>query len=375
MSNPIEGRLQHADHHRLRRAFSALRIARPHALTYAGAFALVLVLAASVIAGLCFGAYPISLAALWDSLLAFAHDAPVSTAADRAASVLVQLRAPRVALAVMVGAAFGTVGSALQALFRNPLADPGLIGVSSGAALGASLMIVFGSALFTRFGLRADEVIACAAFAGAMAVTVFVYRLGSSQGRVQLSVLLLSGIAANALAGAIIGTLSYIASDAQLRSLTFWSLGSLGSAQWRTLGAIGPFVAIGIVLIAMNAQRLNLMQLGETEALYLGVPVRRVKRVTLLAAALVVGVLVSCTGQIGFIGLVAPHCVRLACGPDLRIVLPGSALLGAILTVLADLAARTIAAPAELPLGILTALIGAPFFLLLIVNQRRLLGD
>ncbi|TCG09121.1 heme ABC transporter permease [Paraburkholderia steynii] len=237
------------------------------------------------------------------------------------------------------------------------------------------MKIVSGSTLFARFGARADEAIACAAFLGAMTVTVLVYRLGSSQGRVQLSVLLLSGIAANALAGAIIGMLSYVASDAQLRSLTFWSLGSLGSAQWRTLGAIAPFVAAGIALIAMNAQTLNLMQLGETEAHYLGVRVRRVKRAHVARGCAGRRALVSCTGQIGFIGLVAPHCVRLACGPDQRRVLRASALLGAILTVLADLAARTIAAPAELPLGILTAMIGAPFFLLLIVRQRRLLGD
>ena len=363
MSQEIDGHLQRAPK-------PSRGVAASGYVAYAGFAVLFLVLAASVIAALCFGAYPVSPATLFDSLSASAP-----SAADRAVAVLVQLRAPRVALAVMVGAGFGAVGSALQALFRNPLADPGLIGVSSGAALGASLMIVCGSALFAHPGAHADEAIACAAFIGAMVVTVLVYRLGSSQGRVQLSILLLSGIAANALAGAIIGMLSYVASDAQLRSLTFWSLGSLGSAQWRTLGAIAPFVTGGIALIAMKTPALNLMQLGESEAHYLGVRVRRVKRVTLLAAALVVGALVSCTGQIGFIGLVAPHCVRLACGPDQRRVLPGSALLGAILTVLADLAARTVAAPAELPLGILTAMIGAPFFLLLIVRQRRLPGD
>ena len=213
-----------------------------------------------------------------------------------------------------------------------------------------------------------------AAFAGALAVSALVYRLAAARGRLALPLLLLAGIAINALVGAAIGLLTYIADDAQLRSLTFWSLGSLGGAQWPVLGAVLPFVLLGVVLIARHSHALNALQLGETEAQHLGVSTQAVKRTVLVASALSVGALVSCTGVIGFIGLVAPHCVRLACGPDQRVVMPGAMLLGALLTVLADLAARTVASPAEVPLGILTALLGAPFFLMLLWRSRSQLG-
>ncbi|WP_010094605.1 FecCD family ABC transporter permease, partial [Burkholderia ubonensis] len=196
----------------------------------------------------------------------------------------------------------------------------------------------------------------------------------ASRGRLALPLLLLAGIAINALAGAAIGLLTFAANDAQLRTLTFWSLGSLGGAQWPALAAVTPCVAIGCALLARERDALNALQLGETEALHLGVPVQRLKRRVLVAVALAVGALVSCAGIIGFIGLVAPHCIRLACGPDQRIVMPGAALLGALLTLAADLAARTVAAPAEIPLGVLTALLGAPFFLALLWKNRGALG-
>ncbi|WP_321815319.1 MULTISPECIES: iron ABC transporter permease [unclassified Paraburkholderia] len=372
-----------------------LRLARPTAaaspvargprsrapLVFAG---LGVLLAATVLAAVCMGAYPISPAALWQAFMS--GDLHAGAQADRSALVLLELRLPRVAMALLVGAGFGAAGSALQALLRNPLADPGLIGVSSGAALGASLLIVFGAALLPHLGAfwpavfaggiapGSSQLTAIAAFVGALGVTLGVYRIASSNGRVVLPILLLAGVAANALAGAVIGTLSYVASDAQLRSLTFWSLGSLADAKWSTLSAIAPFVIVGIVTMAAHTRALNAMQLGELEAHYLGVPVKRVKHSILLASALTVGALVSSTGQIGFIGLVAPHCVRLLCGPDQRVVLPGAMLLGALLTVAADLAARTLVAPAEIPLGVLTALLGAPFFIVLILRSRRHFG-
>ncbi|WP_322087025.1 iron ABC transporter permease [Burkholderia sp. BCC1999] len=324
----------------------------------------VLVCAMSVVA-LCVGAYRIPLAQAWAALTGDAD-------AQQARAVLFDIRAPRVALALLVGGGFGATGAAMQALFRNPLADPGLVGVSSGAALGATTMIVLGPALFaTHVSAAALPV---AAFAGALAVAALVYRLAASRGRLALPLLLLAGIAINALVGAAIGLLTFVADDAQLRSLTFWSLGSLGGAQWSALAAVMPCVAIGCVLLARERDALNALQLGETEALHLGVPVQRLKRRVLVAVALAVGALVSCAGIIGFIGLVAPHCVRLACGPDQRIVLPGAALLGALLTLAADLAARTVAAPAEIPLGVLTALLGAPFFLALLWKRRGALG-
>ncbi|WP_071331868.1 FecCD family ABC transporter permease [Burkholderia contaminans] len=323
-----------------------------------------LVCAMSVVA-LCVGAYRIPLAEAWAALTGDA-------AAQQARAVLLDIRSPRVALALLVGGGFGATGAAMQALFRNPLADPGLVGVSSGAALGATTMIVLGPVLSAAHVSAAA--LPVAAFAGALAVAALVYRLAASRGRLALPLLLLAGIAINALVGAAIGLLTFVADDAQLRSLTFWSLGSLGGAQWPALAAIAPCVAIGGALLARERDALNALQLGETEALHLGVPVQRLKRRVLVAVALAVGALVSCSGIIGFIGLVAPHCVRLVCGPDQRVVLPGAALFGALLTLTADLAARTVAAPAEIPLGVLTALLGAPFFLALLWKSRGALG-
>jgi iron complex transport system permease protein len=328
----------------------------------------------ATLAAICIGAYRMTPSLVWSALFAsptaMAHD----TALQQAHSVVLNIRLPRVLLALLVGAGFGAAGSALQALFRNPLADPGLIGISSGAALGASTLIVLGPLLGASIGAMSLYFLPIAAFIGALAVSAVVYRLAAARGRLALPLLLLAGIAINALAGAAIGLLTYIANDAQLRSLTFWSLGSLGGAQWSVLAAVLPFVLLGVVLIARHSHALNALQLGETEAQHLGVPAQKVKRTVLVASALSVGALVSCTGVIGFIGLVAPHCIRLACGPDQRVVMPGAMLLGAALTVLADLAARTVAVPAEVPLGILTALMGAPFFLMLLWRSRSQLG-
>ncbi|WP_417629165.1 FecCD family ABC transporter permease [Paraherbaspirillum soli] len=290
-------------------------------------------------------------------------------------SVLLDIRLPRILLAVLVGCGFGAAGSAMQALFRNPLADPGLIGVSSGAALGAALTIVLGNALWPD-ALRAVGIYATmlAAFAGALAVALLVYRIAATRGRLALPLLLLAGIAINAVVGAAIGLLIYVASDDQLRTLTFWNLGSLAGAQWPLLAVAGPVVLLSVAALARHSAALNAMLLGEAEAMHLGVPVQAIKRQVLIASALCVGALVACTGTIGFIGLVAPHCIRLACGPDQRVVLPGALLFGAVLTLAADLAARTVAAPAEMPLGILTALLGGPFFLVLLWRRRAQLG-
>lgn len=293
----------------------------------------------------------------------------------QARAVLLQIRLPRILLAILVGCGFGAAGSAMQALFRNPLADPGLIGVSSGAALGAALTIVMGTALWPQ-ALRIAGIYApiLAAFIGALVVAMLVYRIAASHGRLALPLLLLSGIAINAVAGAGIGLLIYVASDDQLRTLTFWNLGSLAGAQWSLLAVAIPIVGLSIAALARHSNALNAMLLGESEALHLGVPVQAIKRQILIASALCVGALVACTGTIGFIGLVAPHCIRLACGPDQRIVLPGAILFGATLTLAADLVARTVAAPAEMPLGILTALLGGPFFLVLLWRRRSQLG-
>ena len=289
----------------------------------------------------------------------------------RQAAVLNAIRLPRVILALATGAGLAVAGALMQGLFRNPLADPALIGVSAGAALAAAFVIVLGATWapgVTR--VLGAWTLPVAAFAGALAVTTIVYRIGASGGFVALSSMLLAGIALNALAMAGVGLLSYLATDEQLRNLTFWNFGSLAGATWQVLAAVLPPAIGAIAMGLLLARPLNALALGETQAAHLGVDVTRVKRTAIVATALAVGALVAATGVIGFIGLVAPHAVRLACGPDHRIVIPGSALLGALLVVAADAVARSVVAPAELPIGILTASLGAPFFLALLMRGR-----
>lgn len=288
------------------------------------------------------------------------------------AGVLWNLRLPRVLLAVLVGALLGMAGAALQALFRNPLADPGLIGVSSGAALAVALAVVFVPAWWPA--LTPDQLLVLQpvmAFVGGVLTTTLVYLLGRVGGVVSVPAMLLAGIALNALAMAVIGLASYVATDEQLRNLTFWNLGSLAAASWGVLGLVAGLGLLALAGLLVLAPSLNALALGEAEARHLGLPVERVKTALVLLCALAVGAAVAFCGVIGFLGLVAPHCVRLLCGPDARVLLPGAALLGAVLTVGADTLARTWVAPAELPIGVLTALLGAPFFLGLLLHAQR----
>ena len=291
------------------------------------------------------------------------------------AAVLTAIRLPRVILGVLVGAGLAVAGAAMQGLFRNPLADPGLIGVSSGAALAAVTMIVLGSSFGLLSGLQAGLgllALPFAAFVGGLATTLLIYRLSSVGGRVAVATMLLAGIAIAALSGACTGLLTFVASDAQLRSITFWSLGSLGGATWNADAAVAPFLLLAIMLIPRYARALNAMLLGESEAGHLGVNVERVKRIVIVLTALCVGASVAVTGIIGFVGLIVPHLLRGLIGPDHRFVLPGAVLLGSSLLLGADLIARTIVSPAELPIGIVTAILGAPFFLWLLLKGRRL---
>ncbi|MCK6629243.1 MAG: iron ABC transporter permease [Anaerolineae bacterium] len=286
--------------------------------------------------------------------------------------VLLAIRLPRVVLGLLIGAALAVSGAAVQGLFRNPLADPTLIGIASGAALAAVAVIVLGATLFA--GLTAWlglYTLPLAAFVGGMATTLLVYRLASNGGRTVVTTLLLAGIAINALTGAATGLLTFVATDEQLRSITFWGLGSLGGATWQSVATVTPFVILPLIGIPYLARPLNVLLLGEAEAGHLGVNVERVKQVIVLLVALAVGATVSVAGIIGFVGLVTPHLLRLLVGPDHRRLLPGSALLGATLLLAADLIARTIVIPAELPIGIVTAMLGAPFFLWLLLQDRR----
>jgi iron complex transport system permease protein len=287
-------------------------------------------------------------------------------------SVLTAIRIPRVLMGMLIGAGLAVSGAAMQGLFRNPLADPSLIGISSGAAIAAVTMIVLGATfaneLYKQLGTFALPLVA---FLGAVGATLIVYRLSVVNGRTVVATMLLAGIAVNALLGAGTGFLTFIATDTQLRNITFWSLGSIGGATWRSVSAIAPFVVIAIGLLPRLARVLNAMALGEAEAGHLGFDVERAKTVIVLLVALAVGASVALAGIIGFVGLIVPHLVRLLLGPDHRGVLPGAALLGAALLLAADLVARTVVAPAELPIGIVTAMLGAPFFLWLLLRDRR----
>lgn len=289
------------------------------------------------------------------------------------AAVFWHLRLPRVLLAALVGAALAVAGACLQSLFRNPLADPALVGVSSGAAVAVAGMIVLGGAVWSA----ADSplLLPLVAFIGAVVAAVVVYRIGTSSQGVSVAAMLLAGIAINALALALIGLASFMATDEQLRNLTFWSLGSLSAASWPVMAMLAAGVVPAVAIMLSLTRGLNALALGEAEAFHLGIHVERLKAWAILGCALAVGACVAFCGIIGFVGLVAPHMVRLLAGPDARWVMPGSALLGASLMVVADMAARTLAAPAEIPIGVLTALIGAPFFLGLLLRARsRMLG-
>lgn len=287
-------------------------------------------------------------------------------------AVLWDIRLPRVVLGALVGATLAVAGATLQGLFRNPLADPALIGVSSGAALAAVAVIVLGATVLQGLNeLLGVFTLPLAAFGGGLLTTLLVYRLANVGGRTSVATMLLAGIAINALVGACTGMLTYIADDQQLRSLTFWSMGSLGGANWSQVAAVAPIMILALVVLTLQARALDALLLGEAEAGHLGFDAERIKRQCVVWVALAVGMAVAMSGIIGFLGLVVPHLLRLALGPNHRYVLPGSLLLGATLLITADLAARVSVAPAELPIGMLTAVLGGPFFLWLLWRSRR----
>jgi iron complex transport system permease protein len=316
------------------------------------------------------GAYQIDPAgivrALWAAITGTQDGSP-------AQMIFLNIRLPRLLLGLAAGAGLGLSGALMQGMFRNPLADPGLIGVSSGAALAAGITIVMGAMWFPQLPRALGSwTLVLMAFAGGLSVTALIYGLSQSEGGTRIGVMLLAGIAINALAGAGLGFLSFMATDEQLRNIQFWLLGSLGGARWSAVILVGAIVFIAVCAGLSMARPLNAIALGEAQAYLLGVDVERIKRRAVLVTAMAVGAVTASTGIIGFIGLVAPHCVRLVAGPDHRVVLPASAMLGAALVLLADSVARTVLKPAEVPLGVLTAFVGVPFFLLLL---RRFKGS
>jgi len=287
-------------------------------------------------------------------------------------SVLWNIRLPRVLIAILIGASLAVSGASMQGLFRNPLADPGLIGISSGASFAAVGTIVAGTKLLPHVAaVTSLYTLSVVTFFGAFVTMLVVYRLAHVNGRVMVTTMLLAGIAINALAGALTGFFTYNANDAQLRSITFWTLGSLGGATWTNVTALLPFTLIPVFVLPRLSKTLNALALGENTAMHLGINIESAKRLIIVLTALCVGASVAVAGIIGFVGLVIPHIVRIIAGPDHRNLLPLSALTGAVLLMAADLLCRTAFAPSEVPIGIVTALVGAPFFLYVLIKERK----
>lgn len=286
--------------------------------------------------------------------------------------LVLNIRLPRIVLAAVAGAGLAISGAAIQGLFRNPLADQTLIGVTSGAMLFAVLSIVLmGSFLATFSELLRQASVALFAFLGGLSTTYLVYFLSRRNGKTYVMTMLLAGIAISAFAAAITGIFIYLSDDQQLRDITFWSLGSFSGANWIQVSICLPIIGLGVLILIRYAKSLNAILLGEQEAAYLGIPVEQVKSRIILITALIIGACIAMSGIIGFVGLVIPHFLRLLKGTDYRYLLKSAAILGATFMVLADTMARTVIAPAELPIGILTAMVGAPFFLWLLIQSQQ----
>lgn len=313
------------------------------------------------------GAYPLSVKRIFT--LSFGEIGGGKDASEY--FLLWHLRIPRILLAILVGASLSMAGAAVQGLFRNPLAEPSLIGVTAGSMLAAVFCIVSGAVLGLQFGQYLGQFsLASMAFLGGLGTTLLVYRLSQQNGRTSTATMLLAGVAITALCGAATGLFSYFSTEEQLRDITFWSLGSLSGASWESVLVMTVFFTIAAILLFPLAKPLNALLLGEEEASFMGVELEPLKWRVVIGASLAVGGSVALSGMIGFLGLLVPHLIRLSFGADHRFLLPASAVLGAILLLLADSFARTILAPAELPIGILTSFLGAPFFLWLILKSK-----
>lgn len=289
---------------------------------------------------------------------------------DYAEVIIQQVRLPRTLLAIAVGGILAMCGTVMQGLFRNPLADPGIIGVSAGASLGAAIAIVLFGGVITHTGLLVLGTVPVFAFIGGALATFAIYYMGTSSNGTSVTIMLLAGVALGALAGAGLGLLNYFADDQELRDLSLWTMGSLAGASWDTL--ILAYLSLGLLAFCFQryAKPLNALLLGESEARHLGINVQRLKRNLILLTAAGVGVTVALAGMIGFIGLVVPHIGRMLTGPDHRSLIPVSLLLGGLVLLVSDMLARTLVAPLEIPVGIITAALGAPFFLVLLLKQR-----
>ena len=334
--------------------------------------ALVAVSAAAFAFSITMGA---SNASVIDVITSMVRGSADSALSNRDRIVIFDIRLPRAILGFLIGGGLAVSGAVMQGLFRNPLADPGLIGVSAGSSLGAVAMIVLGGGVLAPvvhiLGIFALPI---AAFIGGLVTTLLLYKVATRHGQTSIATLLLAGIALGSLALAATGILIYMADDRQLRDLTFWSMGSLAGSTWSKVTGAGPIIILSLLPLPFMARGLNALTLGEAAAFHMGVAVQRLKNVAIVSAAAAVGASVAVSGGIGFVGIVVPHILRMIIGPDHRFLLPASALLGGSLLIVADVVARTIVAPAELPIGILTAGVGGPFFLWMLLRQRSRLS-
>lgn len=332
------------------------------ALLFALSAGTLVVLAASIR----FGAIDFSVPAIWHALASLFPGQPAPTLDQR---IFLELRLPRAVLCLLVGASLGVGGTLMQALFRNPIVEPGLVGTSSGAAFGSALFFVLGGALGLGTSLWSLPFAACL---GGILSTYLVFLLARSRedGRASIVMLLLTGLAVNALFMSAIGFLSYIARDPQARSITFWSLGTLSGASWRSVQVVAVSTIGGTLVALRYAKQLNALMIGEEEATYLGVNVNRLKWIILSVNVVIVAVATAFTGVISFVGLIVPHILRMMRGADNGFLIVGSALTGAMLLSLADLIARLSLRPAELPIGIVTSAVGVPVFLFLLRHRQ-----
>ena len=276
------------------------------------------------------------------------------------------IRLPRIILAIIVGMALASAGAVMQGLFRNPLADPGLLGISSGASLMVGMTILF-PAVFPPIMMLYGKMVA--AFAGSLFICALIY-LYSLNEQCNLAKMILLGVAINAIIGAVMGGLSYISDESQLRQISLWSMGHLGKGSWNLVIVSLSLIFPALLCLIKLAHQLNILQLGDEDAHYLGINVERTKRYLLLLCAVLIGTSVAVSGIIAFVGLVVPHMIRLQIGANHKWLIPGSALGGACLLLLADTLARTLVAPTEIPVGLLTSLIGGPYFLWLILRHK-----
>ena len=317
------------------------------------------------------GAVDITYKEIFVSLAKFFGFHPDAKIAPIQEGVFMQIRLPRVLLCVIVGAGLSVSGALMQALFRNPIVEPGLIGTSSGAAFGAALVFVVGKNFFAQYShLLGIMALPASAFVFSLIATTLVYKLSSSFGKITVSIMILVGVAINAIAASCTGFLSYIARDPQARSITFWNLGTFSGADWNSVILVYAVTIPSIILVLRYSKALNALLLGESEAGYLGINTDSLKTKIILLNTFIVAIATSVVGVIGFVGLIVPHLLRMIKSSDNRFLIIGSTFVGAILMNVADMVSRVIIAPAELPIGIVTSFVGAPVFIWILLRQK-----